>query len=112
MTIRMTGKTVTFQRPFILTGFDRVQAPGTYTVETEEEQIDAISLPVWKRNATIIHLKNGVVTEYQPIDPGELHEALMRDGAQEDPAAPPRPDSATARHARARASRFTRRKKF
>lgn len=109
MTIRMTSKTVTFQRPFILSGFDQVQAPGAYVVETEEEQIDAISFPAWKRNSTIIHLKNGVTTEYQPINPAELHEALMRDGAQGDPALPPSASSAKGRHDRARA---VRRKKF
>ena len=112
MTTRMTSKTVTFQRPFILAGFNQVQAPGSYTVETEEEQIDSVSFPAWKRTMTIIHLKNGVTTEYQPIDPGELQEALLRDEAQDDPAVPPGPDSAGGRHTRARATQFVRRKKF
>lgn len=112
MTTRMTSRVVTFQRPFILAGFDQVRPPGSYTVETEEEQIDSISFPAWKRTMTIMHLKDGVTTEYHPIDPGELQEALLRDEAQEDPATPPGPDSAAARHTRARASRFARRKKF
>jgi hypothetical protein len=108
MTTRMTSQTVTFQRPFILAGFGQVQPPGSYTVETEEEQLDSISFPAWKRTMTIMHLKNGVTTEYHPIDPNELREALLRDEAQEDPTTPSRPDTATARRARARASRFTR----
>jgi len=101
MTTRMTSKTVTFQRPFILAGFSQVQPPGSYTVETEEEQLDSISFPAWKRTMTIIHLKDGVTTEYQPIDPGELQEATT-----------PGPASAAARHTRAKASRFVRRKAF
>ena len=103
----MTSKTVTFQRPFILAGFSQVQPPGTYTVETEEEQIDSVSFPAWKRTMTIMHLKDGVTTEYHPIDPGELREALLRDEAQEDPGVAP--SSTKGRHDRARA---VRRKKF
>lgn len=112
MATRMTSRTVTFQRPFLLAGFSQVQPAGSYTVETEEEQIDSLSFSAWKRTMTIIHLKTGVTIEYQPIDPGELQEALLRDEAQEDPATPPGPDSAAVRHNRARASRFVRRKKF
>ena len=112
MTTRMTSKTVTFQRPFLLAGFGKLQPPGSYIVETEEEQLDSISFPAWKRTVTIIHLKDGVTTEYQPVDPDELQEALLRDEAQEDPAATPGPDSAAGRQAQARASRFVRRKAF
>lgn len=112
MTTRMTSRTVTFQRPFILAGFSHLQPPGSYTVETEEEQIDSISFPAWKRTMTIMHLKKGVTTEYHPIDPDELQEAMLRDEAQEYPATPPGPDTVAARHAKARESRFVRRKKF
>lgn len=89
MTTRMTSTTVTFQRPFMLTGFNEAQAPGTYTVETQEEQLDSVSVPVWKRTVTIIHLRQGVTTEYQHIDPEELQDALSRDAAPEDSTQPP-----------------------
>ena len=108
----MTSTTVTFQRPFMLNGFGQVQPAGSYTVETEEEQVDAVSFPAWKRTMTIMHLRNGVTTEYHPIDPGQLQEALRRDEAQDDPALPPGPDSAAGRRNRARAAQFVRRKKF
>ena len=112
MPIRMTSKTVTFKRPFIIGGFDQLQAAGTYTVETEEEQLDAISFPAWKRIATVIELKKDGATEYQRIDPDELHEALMRDGQQADPSEPLSPASAKAQLNRARTARLARRKKF
>src|ERR1700749_2878820 len=80
MTTRMTSKTVTFQRPFMLDGFGEAQAAGTYSVETEEEQLDSasVSTDVWKRTCTIIHLVKGTATEYQQIDPDELQDALKR----------------------------------
>jgi hypothetical protein len=112
MPTRTTSKTVTFKRPFIVSGFDQVQAAGTYTVDTEEEQLDAISFPAWKRIATVIELKKAGATEYQRIDPDELHEALMRDGQQTDPGEPPSATSAKGQLNRARAARLVRRKKF
>ena len=85
MPVRTTSKTVTFKRPFIIGGFDQLQPPGSYTIDTEEEQLDAVSHPVWKRLATVIAINNAGATEYRRIDPDELHKALMRDGQQEDP---------------------------
>ena len=85
MTARVTSRTVTFRRPFMLTGFDRTMAAGSYAVETEEEQIDTISFPVWKRTSTSILLQQNGAIEYQPIDPEELKKALSRDAAPEEP---------------------------
>lgn len=112
MTTRMIGRTVMFQRPFILSDFSHAQPPGSYTVETEEEQIDPNSSPAWKRTMTIMHLKDGVTTEYRRIDPDELEEALLRDKAEEYPATLTEPGSAAARHTGTRASRLVHRKKF
>ena len=82
MTTRMTSKTVTFQRPFVLTGFVRLQAAGAYVVDTEEELIDALTFPVWKRLSSVMQLSALGKTEHVNVDPYELHEALIRDGAQ------------------------------
>ena len=82
MTTRTTTKQVTFRRPFVLTGFEAVQVAGTYTVETDEEMIDALSCPVWRRTGTTLHLHRAGATEFVPIDPEELSRALLRDGAQ------------------------------
>jgi hypothetical protein len=87
MTTRTRSERVEFCRPFVLSGVDTLQPAGTYTVDTEEELLETLSVPAWRRTATIIQLTRGGTTEYQTVDPSELHEALMRDGAQHDHAA-------------------------
>jgi hypothetical protein len=75
MTVRTSHKTVTFMRPFSLTGIDEVQAAGSYTVETSEELLQAVSFPAYRRIETLIFL---------PSRPGgafvELEAAQKRDG--------------------------------
>jgi hypothetical protein len=81
MATRTLTKQVTFRRPFLLTGFEAVQAAGTYTVDTDEEMIEALSYPVWRRTGTTLHLQRAGATEFVPVDPEELSRALLRDGA-------------------------------
>jgi hypothetical protein len=54
MTIRTSSKTVSFARPFLLKGVDRVLAAGQYKVTTDEELIEELSFPVYRRVATMI----------------------------------------------------------
>jgi hypothetical protein len=82
MATRTSTKHVTFRRPFLLTGFEAVQAAGTYAVDTDEEMIEALSYPVWRRTGTTLHLQRAGGTEFVPIDPEELSRALLRDEAQ------------------------------
>ncbi|HEV2560794.1 MAG TPA: hypothetical protein VGT78_01515 [Rhizomicrobium sp.] len=82
MVTRTTSKSVEFRRPFLLNGFERVEPAGIYTVNTEEDMIDALSFPAWRRIATTMQFTRAGATEYVTVDPDELHEALMRDGAQ------------------------------
>src|SRR6185437_6792974 len=79
MPTRMQSRNVTFRRPFVLDGFDRVEPAGTYTVDTEEETIDDVSFAVWKRCATVMHIVRDGATEYVRIDPEDLLKALSRD---------------------------------
>lgn len=87
MTIRTTSKTVTFRRPFVLGGTSDVQPAGTYDVETEEELLDTVALPAYRRTATMIelHARSGAaaITEMVVVDPDELEAALARDAAAE-----------------------------
>ena len=90
METRITSKSVTFRRPFTLSGLDGMQPPGTYTVRTDEEMLDTVSFIGWRQTATtlVLHRDGGV--EYAAIDPQELRDALVRDGDQgtDPPAAP------------------------
>ncbi len=85
MTIRTSKKTVTFQRPFVLGGLDEVLPAGAYGVETDEERLEGISFPAYRRISTLIHLParpgRPGVTETLSIDPNELDAALQRDRA-------------------------------
>ena len=45
MSVRTSRKTVTFTRPFSLTGIDEVQPAGPYTVETDEEELPGSVVP-------------------------------------------------------------------
>jgi hypothetical protein len=55
MTVHTSRKTVTFARPFSLSGI-KVQPAGTYTVETDEELLPGLSFPAYRRIATLIYL--------------------------------------------------------
>lgn len=108
MATRMTSATVVFHRPFMLTGFSQVEPAGTYTVETEEESVDDVSFPAWKRTATIIHITHSGATEYVRIEPDDLAKAQARDAAQDET-----PAAAQARlDVRRRNARLARRKRF
>jgi hypothetical protein len=88
MTMRTSRKAVTFRRPFSLSGIDEVQPAGTYTVETNEEQIEGLSFPSWRRTATVLLLRqpSGGISQDVEIDPLEL-EAVQDSDALELPEA-------------------------
>ena len=70
-------------------------------VDTEEEQLDTLTVPAWRRTSTVVQLTREGATEYLAVDPSELHKALMRDGAQPDHATPsPHSSKSRVRHAR------------
>jgi hypothetical protein len=80
MTMRTSRKTVTFRRPFSLTGMDAAQPAGTYAVETNEELLDGLSVPAWRRTATVILLRpQAGPGEDLEIDPLELEAAQESD---------------------------------
>jgi hypothetical protein len=83
MTIRTSNKTVTFVHPFLLKGVDRILAPGDYRVATDEELIEQLSFPAYRRVATMIFVPgaSGHVSsiEMVAIDPGDLQDAQERD---------------------------------
>lgn len=56
MTTRTTKSMVTFTRPFNLTGFDGEQPAGSYSVETDEELLEGVSFPAYRRMATMMQV--------------------------------------------------------
>jgi hypothetical protein len=81
---RSLSKSIIFTKPFSLKGIDRVLSAGEYRVVTDEELIEGISFPVYRRVATMIFVPGTPGTasiEMVTIDPFELQAALERDAA-------------------------------
>jgi hypothetical protein len=82
MTTRTTRKTVKFLHPFILEGVDRTLPGGEYQVVTDEELIEELSFPVYRRTSTMMFVpaqSHGNSIEMVTIDPRDLQAALERD---------------------------------
>ena len=54
MTMRSRRETVTFKHPFQIKGIDRLLPAGDYEVITDEEMIEGLSFPAFRRVATMI----------------------------------------------------------
>lgn len=88
MTTRTTERIVTFAHPFFLTALGEDQPAGDYTIETEEELLQAASFPAYRRVATRIYLHapgDERITGIATIDPDELDDALRKDGRPTTP---------------------------
>jgi hypothetical protein len=76
---------MTFQRPFSLKGVERQLAPGQYEVVTDEELIEELSFPAYRRIATLIFLPADAhrpsSIEMVNVDPADLAAAHARDCA-------------------------------
>jgi len=83
MIARSLNKTVAFSKPFLLKGVDRTLPAGDYRVVIDEELIDGISFPVYRRVSTMIFVpaQGASSIEMVTIDPLDLRAALDRDEA-------------------------------
>lgn len=88
MTIRTSTRTVSFRRPFALGQVDGLLPAGDYTVETDVELLEGVSLQAYRRIQTLIYLRDlpghPGVTQIVTVDPDELEAALLRDRASAD----------------------------
>ena len=88
MVTRTIRKMIEFRHPFKLGGIDEELPAGFYHVETEEEQIEGLTLTAYRRIGTTIVVpadgsaspKRQVIT----IDPQDLDAAHLRDGKFDD----------------------------
>jgi hypothetical protein len=81
MTIRTTRSTITFRRAFYLKGVDRLLPPGDYRVVTDEELIEGLSFPAYRRISTAIFVPapSGSAVEMVTIHPLDLQAAQELD---------------------------------
>jgi len=80
METRTTQSTVTFGRPFQLTGMDGIAPAGVYKLDVEEEKLDTLTFESWRRTAVTLQIARAGITEYVALAPEELRDALRRDG--------------------------------
>lgn len=86
MVTRTTRRMMEFRHPFKLDGIDEELPAGFYHVETEEEQIDSLTVTAYRRIETsivvpaagTISLKRQVIA----VDPQDLAAANERDEKQ------------------------------
>jgi len=90
VTTRTTIRSVIFKQPFALGEFDEVQPAGVYRVETDEELLEGVSFPAYRRTLTMIHLHASPHhpgrTQMLDINPKDLEAALERDNESSAPA--------------------------
>ena len=91
MATRTRRKTVIFVYPFLLNDIGRTLPAGEYEVLTDEELIEGLSFPVYRRVSTMIivpaQAPRTSSIEMLTIDPRELQAALNRDAAMNKPQA-------------------------
>ena len=85
MTTRSRRETVTFKRPFQISGIDRLLPAGAYEVITDEEMIEGLSFPSFRRVATMIMVpgaeSHGSIMEMVSIGSVDLAEAQRIDAS-------------------------------
>jgi hypothetical protein len=90
---RTRSDIVVFGHPFELKGIDRTLPAGEYRVVTDEQLIEELSFPVYRRVATMIFVPGqspqAASVEMVTIDPNDLQAAQERDAARFRPAAHP-----------------------
>lgn len=86
MTIRSRRETVRFKHPFRIKGIDRQLAPGIYEVITDEEMIEGLSFPSFRRVATMIMVPgappHNAVMEMISISAIDLSDAQRTDASR------------------------------
>jgi hypothetical protein len=85
MIARTHSKTVVFSKPFLLKGVDRILPAGDYRVVTDEELIEGLSFPVYRRISTMMFVPAQshptLSVEMVVVDPIDLQAAQDRDTA-------------------------------
>ncbi len=85
MTSRTITQTVTFHRPFRLSGLEEILPAGDYLTETEEERLEGLSFSAYRKTMVLVYLPqrpgSAGRTETLWIEPADLEQALALDKA-------------------------------
>jgi hypothetical protein len=83
MTTRTRSASLVFRHPFELQGVGRVLPAGSYEVETDEELIESLSFPAWRRVSTVIFVPGAAAAAHEVVhvEPADLEAAQDRDRA-------------------------------
>jgi hypothetical protein len=88
---RTQRRTVEFRRAFLLKGIDRILPAGKYDIASDEELIEGLSFPVYRRVSTNIFVPSASqasAIEMVAVDPRDLQAAQDQDaGTQTMPVA-------------------------
>jgi hypothetical protein len=80
---RCTVAKIRFDHAFVLLDGDLILPAGTYEVETEEEEINGVSFPAFRRVLTVLRLPwdptRPGVSQTVTVDPQELDSAISLD---------------------------------
>jgi hypothetical protein len=80
---RSRRETVTFRHPFRIKGIDRQLKAGAYEVVTDEELIEGLSFPCFRRVATMIMVP-GAPPQHQSIEMISISSVDLADAQQAD----------------------------
>jgi hypothetical protein len=88
VTSRSRSRTVVFTRPFRLAAFEAPLPPGSYVVETDEELVEDLSFPAYRRTGAWLRLPaapgSRALDRVVNVDPAELDAAIADQGATVD----------------------------
>ena len=87
MTTRSRRETVHFRRPFRIRGVDRLLPPGAYEVITDDEMIEGISFPCYRRVATMIMVP-GAAPRHSSMEMISISSVDQSDAQRIDASAP------------------------
>jgi hypothetical protein len=87
MTTRSRRETVHFKHPFRISGVDRLLPAGAYEVVTDEEMIEGLSFPCFRRVATMMMVP-GASLNISSMEMISISSVDLSDAQRDDASAP------------------------
>jgi hypothetical protein len=87
MTMRSRRETVHFKHPFQIKGIDRLLSAGAYEVVTDEEMIEGLSFPCFRRVPTMIMVP-GLAPRNSSVEMISISSVDLSDARRNDASAP------------------------